>query len=630
MAQVIVVGGGLSGLSTAHTVLERGGRVLVIDKNAFMGGNSTKATSGINGTPTRTQAEHGYADNVRIFEEDTALSASGGKSKEPSPLAKVLCGESGPAVEWLIEKFGLDMSCLGQLGGHSFPRTHRGKERFPGMTITYALMEKLEEIAEKEPERARIITKARVTKLLKGANGAITGVSYEKDGQTFEESAGAVVIATGGYGADFSQDSILRSWRPDICHLPTTNGDHCTGDGIKMSEEIGGGTTDMKWVQVHPTGLVNPAEPDAKVKFLAAEALRGVGGLLLDANGNRFCDEMGRRDYVTGEMNKNKGPFRLVLNSACASKIAWHCKHYVGRGLMKEFDGNGLAADMGIPVSNLKKTFDKYNEIAKTKKDPYGKKFFHSVPFTVEDNYHVGFVTPVIHYCMGGLWIDTDANVLDKGGKPIPGLYATGEVCGGIHGINRLGGSSLLDCVVFGRVSGSTCTRYILDRIMSGSMNPLGANASNRASMVAGHLAPTVTVSVTPGQSSVNMNISWGANANASQPPAVCAAAPAPKPAAAPAPAPVAPVEMKEYTWEQVAAHNKEDDCWVVVNGEVLDVTKFLPDHPGGKKAILLFAGKDATEEFNMLHKPEVIPKYAPDAVIGTIAGGNKALKAKL
>jgi succinate dehydrogenase/fumarate reductase flavoprotein subunit len=117
---------------------------------------------------------------------------------------------------------------------------------------------------------------------------------------------GPVILATGGFAADFSPEGLLAKYRPDLLSLPTTNGEHATGDGIKMAESIGGALVDIKAVQVHPTGLVHPDEPDAKVKFLAAEALRGVGGLLLDANGKRFCDELGRRDYVSGEMMKNK------------------------------------------------------------------------------------------------------------------------------------------------------------------------------------------------------------------------------------------------------------------------------------------------------------------------------------
>jgi succinate dehydrogenase/fumarate reductase flavoprotein subunit len=205
-----------------------------------MGGNSTKATSGINGAATRQQRALGIADTLETFEADTAKSAAGGKEGVPiSALGRVLTHESGAAVEWLVDRFGLDLSLVSRLGGHSQPRTHRGKERFPGMTITMALMEKLEDIAKATPALARVILSARVNKLLTDSTGVI-GVQYEKDGRQQVEY-GPVIIATGGYAADFGPDSLLRKYRPDLLDrgLPTTNGEHCTGDGIRIAEAIG-------------------------------------------------------------------------------------------------------------------------------------------------------------------------------------------------------------------------------------------------------------------------------------------------------------------------------------------------------------------------------------------------------
>jgi succinate dehydrogenase/fumarate reductase flavoprotein subunit len=154
-------------------------------------------------------------------------------------------------------------------------------------------------------------------------NGACVGLIYAKGGQDFQEH-GPVIFASGGFGADFTQTSLLAQYRPDLMHLPTTNGEHCTGDGVKMGEAIGAKSVDLEWVQVHPTGLVKPDDPDAKIKFLAAEALRGVGGIVIDRNGKRFANELGRRDYVTGEMWKSQPPFRLCLNKAASDEIIWH------------------------------------------------------------------------------------------------------------------------------------------------------------------------------------------------------------------------------------------------------------------------------------------------------------------
>merc|ERR1712242_586715 len=478
----IVVGGGLAGVSAANTILENGGKVVLLDKSSFCGGNSTKATSGINGSETKTQAAKGIKDTTELFTSDTLK----GGAKRPE-LVKVLCGNSGVDVDWLVDKFALDLSLLARLGGHSAPRTHRGKERFPGMTITYALIQMVEKIAER-CDKAAIITKARAHKLLTNSSGSCTGLVYEKGGKDTTQK-GPVILCSGGFGADFTQDSLLAQYRPDLMHLPTTNGEHCTGDGIKMGEIIGAKSIDLEWVQVHPTGLVKPDDPDAKIKFLAAEALRGVGGLVLDANGKRFANELGRRDYVTGEMWKNKPPFRLCLNKAASDEIIWHCKHYTGRGVMKYYaSGNDLAKDMGISVDTLVKTHDIHYESAKkTEKDPdggsypaypsgkswdaasgktgSGKKFYHNIipgSAVKSEPFYVAIITPVIHYCMGGLEIDVNSAVVTNNGKAIPGLYAAGEVAGGVHGNNRLGGNSLLDCVVFGRVAGAHCAKYML------------------------------------------------------------------------------------------------------------------------------------------------------------------------
>merc|ERR1712118_235848 len=234
-------------------------------------------------------------------------------------------------------------------------------------------------------------------------------------------------------------------------HLPTTNGEHCTGDGIKMGERVGAKTIDLEWVQVHPTGLVKPDDADAKVKFLAAEALRGVGGVLIDREGKRFCNELGRRDYVSGMMWKNQPPFRLCLNSKASKEIHWHCEHYKGRGVMKGYKNmQELCDETGIKPDVLKKTLD-----------PWGKKFFHNLTTTFDDAYSITIVTPTIHYCMGGLEINTKGEVESNSGGVIGGLYAAGEIAGGVHGNNRLGGNSLLDCVVFGRVTGRYCAEWM-------------------------------------------------------------------------------------------------------------------------------------------------------------------------
>ncbi|KAJ9132969.1 FAD binding domain-containing protein [Pleurostoma richardsiae] len=632
--RVIVVGGGLSGLSAAHTIYLNGGNVVVLDKQGFFGGNSTKATSGINGALTRTQVELKIQDSVKQFYDDTLKSA---RDKARPDLIRVLTYNSAAAVEWLQDVFNLDLTLVSRLGGHSQPRTHRGHDaKFPGMAITYALMQRLEELAENEPDRVEIIKKARVTSLVKEGN-TVTGVKYEFDGQEHELD-GPVVLATGGYAADFTETSLLKKYRPDTYGLATTNGSHATGDGQKLVMAIGGNGIDLDKVQVHPTGLVDPKDPGSKWKFLAAEALRGEGGLLLNADGDRFCDELGHRDYVSGmmwkEKDKGKFPIRLILNSKASNTLDFHTRHYSGRGLMKKMTGQQLAKEIGCTPDHLQQTFQTYNAIADGKqKDPWGKRFFHNGPLDIDDDFHVALMEPVLHFTMGGIEINDKAQILNSEHKPFDGLYACGELAGGVHGANRLGGSSLLGCVVYGRVAGDSASNYLFQQALKGS-----AGAAQRLGQISLHLDPSQ-----PGKISVEWG-SGGASSSGSYSGGGSVGGPVQKQQDATSTGPIASgtgkaagdkpggakefkIPETEFSMEEVAKHNKKDDLWVVVKGVVLDLTNWLDDHPGGPQAIMNFMGRDATEEFEMLHDDEVIPKYAPAQVIGRVKGVEPTLE---
>jgi len=290
-------------------------------------------------------------------------------------------------------------------------------------------------------------------------------------------------------------------------------------------------------------------------------------------------------------------------------------------------NGAELAKEIGVPTSRIEETFTKYNAGAKANKDEFGKKFFSNMPFDTNDQFWVAIITPVVHYCMGGVKIDTDSAILDGSNKPIPGLFASGEICGGVHGKNRLGGSSLLGCVVFGRVAGDSAARYLLSSLTTQS-------AKGRLGAVSGHLDPgavgatiehagvSTRFQVHPQTKRITVDIAWDEKGAA---PAVQTSSKS-APTSSSSPTPAAPKkEMKEYTLEEVAQHKTEQDCWVVVNGQVLAVSSFLKNHPGGKQAILLYAGKDASAEFNMLHKADVVEKYAKETIIGTLKDGTKA-----
>ena len=301
-------------------------------------------------------------------------------------------------------------------------------------------------------------------------------------------------------------------------------------------------------------------------------------------------------------MFKNKFPIRLILNSKSSKVLDFHTRHYTGRGLMKKMSGKQLAKEIGCSEEHLQKTFHDYNDIADgKKKDPYGKKFFHNLPFDISDDFHVALMQPVLHFTMGGVEINDKSEVLNTEGKPFEGLYACGELAGGVHGANRLGGSSLLGCVVYGRVAGDSASQYMFQKVLSGGMS----TAAQRLGQISLHIDPSQ-----PGKISVewsNQASSFSSEGTTVQDrQSQQSAGPVMKGDAADSndPGKVSKpgnpkefkVPEKEYSMEEVAKHNKKEDLWIVVKGIVLDVTNWLDEHPGGPQALMNFMGRDATE----------------------------------
>jgi cytochrome b involved in lipid metabolism len=296
---------------------------------------------------------------------------------------------------------------------------------------------------------------------------------------------------------------------------------------------------------------------------------------------------------------------------------------------MKKMTGRELAKEIGCTPDHLQGTFQAYNDIASgKKKDPYGKKFFHNGPVDINDDFHVAVMEPVLHFTMGGIEINDQAQVLNSEGKPFEGLYACGELAGGVHGANRLGGSSLLGCVVYGRVAGDSASNYLFRNALKGTLG----GAAQRLGQISLHIDPSQ-----PGKVSVEWGSQGGQSSTgtkqdqqsqASAGPVMSSSADSSDPGKVSKPSKPSEFKIpeKEYSMEEVAKHNKKEDLWVVVKGIVMDVTNWLDEHPGGPQALMNFMGRDATEEFEMLHDDEVIPKYAASQVIGRVKGQTPSL----
>ena len=325
----------------------------------------------------------------------------------------------------------------------------------------------------------------------------------------------------------------------------------------------------------------------------------------MNSKGERFSDELGHRDYVSGKLWEQKEagnwPIRLVLNSKASKVLDFHTRHYSGRGLMKKMSGKELAKEIGCGEAALQKTFADYNDIAAgKKKDPEGKKFFHNLPFGVDDTFHVSVMEPVLHFTMGGIEINDKSEVLNQEHKPFEGLYACGELAGGVHGANRLGGSSLLGCVVYGRVAGSSASEYLFKNLTSGG--GAASTAAQRLNQISLHIDPS-----TPGR----VSIEWadggrrGAEAPIDQQKQGSAGpvlngkkADSSDPGKVSKPEPVAEFKVpdQEFSMEEVQKHNKKDDLWIVVKGLVLNLSDWVDEHPGGPQALFSHMGRDATE----------------------------------
>lgn len=462
-------------MAAAIEALQAGAKVVLVDKEANLGGNSAKASSGISGCDTKVQKKLGISDSCERFYADTM--ASGDRENDPI-LVDILVQESASAVNFLIEQ-GVDLADINLCGGHSVPRTHwllspkEGKPLPVGVAIIRALKSKLEEWQEKNPNKFEIRLETPVLGLVTW-NDFITGIRIlGKEGKIEEIHGKAVLLTSGGFSADRDNEtSLLSEFAPSLLKLPTTNGKFATGDGVKMARAMGAGLVGMDKVQVHPTAFIDPKDPTAPTKFLAAEALRGKGAILVNEQGKRFGDELGRRDQLTTAINRNCALRKeagnlpiawMLMNNQSADAFGRPAFNFYAtiKGFFKKAENlEALAREIGCPVDQLQKTIYDYNGFADERakdedfRDPFGKKIF-PVKFDPNEPFFYAQITPAIHYTMGGLQIDKHAFVYNEFmGKPFQGLLAAGEVTGGVHGRNRLAGNSLLECVVFGRIAG--------------------------------------------------------------------------------------------------------------------------------------------------------------------------------
>ena len=489
-ADVVVVGAGGAGMTAAITAAAEGKSVVILESQSMVGGNSVRATGGMNAGKTVYQDENefgesagvektlktaaekyadnetitalaktvseqwaayqanptGYFDSVELMELDTMI---GGKGINDPELVETLCANSADAIDWLDEH-GITLHNVSSFGGASVKRIHRPVNA-EGKTVSVGsyMIPLLEENCEKAGVKMMLDTTA--TEILTDANGAAVGVKATgASGETVTVNAKAVVLATGGFGANL--DMVVK-YKPELKGFMTTNAPGIQGQGIEMAQAIGAATVDMDQIQIHPTVEANTAA-------LITEGLRGDGAILINEEGQRFIDEVGTRDVVSAAEIAQTGSYSWLVVDQAMADASSVIQGYIKKGYTvtgSTYEELGKA--MGVDAAAFAKTMEKWNGYVEAKNDPdFGRTSFAN-PLNTAPYYAVK-VTAGVHHTMGGLKINANTEVLNEKGEVIPGLFAAGEVTGGVHGANRLGGNAVADFTVFGRIAGAAASDY--------------------------------------------------------------------------------------------------------------------------------------------------------------------------
>lgn len=445
----VIVGAGGAGLSAAIQIAQDGRKVTIVEKAGITGGNSSLASGGMNAAETKLQKEEGIPDTVELFVADTM---KGGHDKNNKDLVQKMAEESSAAVDWL-EELGAPLKQLKFSGGQSEMRTHapindEGKSIPVGNYLVNKLTAKAKELG------VNIIYDAKVEKIImKDGKAAGVEATYS-DGEKLTVNAGAVIVASGGFG---SNKELVEKYNPNLKGYVSTNAKSIQGDAIAFLEEVGANFIDMDQIQIHPTVV-------QKDGSLISEGLRGEGAILVNQDGKRFVNELETRDFVSKEILSQKDPSAwLIVDQSMFDQSATIAK-YFDKGLLTKCDDYKALADLiGTNEENIKETIENWIETVKNNEDKeFGRKGMDKTRSDLsKPPYYAVQISPGIHHTMGGVQVDTKSEVLDKEGKAIPGLYAAGEVTGGIHGANRLGGNAVTDIVVFGRNAAKSAEEYL-------------------------------------------------------------------------------------------------------------------------------------------------------------------------
>lgn len=440
---VVVVGSGGAGLAAAIQAHDLGASVVVVEKMSVIGGNTNKASAGMNAAETKFQKLKGIVDSKDLFYNETM---TGGKNKNNPELLRYFVENAPDAIDWL-DNNGIELSGITTTGGMSVDRTHRPAS---GAAVGGYLISGL--VKNINRRGIEVMLDSNVTEIIT-ENHKVVGVKVtEEDGSIQTIKAKAVIIATGGFSAN---REMVEKYRPDLKGFVTTNHKGATGSGIMILEKLGAGTVDMKEIQIHPT-------VEQTTSYLISESIRGGGAILVSQIGKRFVNELDTRDKVSAEIIKLPEHYSYILFGQQVRDENKAVEEYVSHDLVVQADSiNELAQKLSIDANTLSNTIERYNQFVNTKQDEdYGRTTGMRHPINKAPYYAIK-IAPGVHHTMGGVTINTHTQVLDTAKNVIQGVFAAGEVVGGVHGANRIGGNAVADIIIFGMQAGRQATDYI-------------------------------------------------------------------------------------------------------------------------------------------------------------------------
>ncbi len=448
---VVIVGSGFAGLAAAAEAAGQGAKVVILEKMPTYGGNSIINGGALNAWDDRNHLRQKLNlgdDSWQLFEKDTL---KGGDFYNYPELVEIMVKGSPDVVNWLLDDGVKFRNTLPRMGGHSAYRTFMTVEG-----VGRGFTEPMRKVAETKGAKIRLGTQVSWI-WRKDADSPVLGVEVTKDKRKSNiRIKKALVLAAGGFSRDVKMRMIFN---PSLVpEYNCTNQPGATGEVIRYAQAVGAETIQMAFIQLYPC-----AEPESGILDTPAVypyTGTGYGLIYVNKAGKRFVSELERRDVVSNAQIKlGSKPTYSIFSEQIIQKLAAP-KAEVERGMAKgrvvKADTLGeLAGKLGIPADALQGTVETHNKYIENGKDPdFNKPMTKNMLPLVEGPFYAVAQWPAIHHCMGGLRINTSAQVIDIWGNPIPRLYAAGEVCGGVQGANRLGGNATTDCIVFGRMAG--------------------------------------------------------------------------------------------------------------------------------------------------------------------------------